>query len=207
MTQQVEPEHPGDASDPRAQLQDPPTYTPPAAESEEVSIPLVSSDQRMNLILREFLGEGSFSNVVSADWEEGCRQVAVKVSHKIYISGQDCIESGLNSLKNELVILKRLRQSRDRHEPESNFFPELLKSWQDFNNVYFVTALYPWNLEQLREASPDWDASAEDKVLWAAEMVCLRFTFVPLSRSRVTVDSWRPGSPPIANLTSRHQAS
>ena len=224
VTQEVEPEYPGDANDPRAQLreeetissstaadeqesQDPPTHTPPTAESEETPVLMVSPDQQMNLTLRKFFGEGSFAKVVSGDWAEDGRQVAVKVSHKLCITERDSTESGLKNLKNELDILKALRRSRDLHQHGSNFFCELFKSWQDVRNVYFVMVLYPWNLDELRWATPDWDASADDKILLAAEMVCLQFTFVPLSRSRVTAGSRRPGSPPNANLTSRYQAS
>ena len=156
----------------------PPTYTPhPPVETKEASTILRSSDGRMALTLRKFLGAGSYGKVVSADWEEGHRLVAVKVSHKIFISELDGTESGLKGLKNELDVLKALNQSREYRELGSNFFPELLKSWQDTKNVYFVMAIYPWNLEDLRWADPNWDVTPGDKILWAAEMVCSLLAF------------------------------
>ena len=197
VTQETEPEHPRNASDPWAQFWDeeaeawaggskissstpadeqescdPPIPASPMIESEEVPTSLVSPDQQMKLTLRKFLGEGAHGTVVSADWAEGDRQVAVKVSHKLFISELDCTEPGLRDLKNELDVLKALKRSREHHRLGSNFLPELLKSWQDDTNVYFVMDLYPWNLEGLRWATPDWDASTEDKILWTAEMVC-----------------------------------
>jgi hypothetical protein len=183
-----------------------PTYvSPPPAETDEATT-LFSSDGRMSLTPRDSLGAGSYGTVVSADWVEGQRRVAVKVSHKLFISELDCTEPGLRNLKNELDVLKALKQSREYGELGSNFFPELFKSWQDAKNVYFVMELYPWNLEDLRWANPDWDASTGDKLLWAAEMVRFRFTFVPLSRSCVPADSWCSGPPPNADLTPRHKA-
>lgn len=183
----------------------PTSASPPSAESDEAST-LFSSDGRMSLTLRNFLGAGSHGTVVSADWMEGQRQVAVKVSHKLFISELDYTEPGLRNLKKELDVLKALKRSREYGELGSNFFPELFKSWQDSKNVYFAMDLYPWNLEDLRWADSDWDATTGDKLLWAAEMVCSRFTFVPPPRSRVRTDSWRSGPPSNANPTSRHQA-
>jgi hypothetical protein len=175
--------------------QDPPTCVSPSTTPTLLS----SSDGRMNLILRSFLGAGAHGTVVSADWEEGCRQVAIKVSHKLFISELECTEPGLKHLKNELDVLKAVKQSREYHELGSNFFPELFKSWQDDKNVYFVMDLYPWNLEDLRWANADWDASANDKVLWAAEMVRFELAFFPLSCSCIPADSRRSGTPPSAD--------
>ena len=188
------------------ELQDPPPAYPPLAESGEDLMTLSSSDQQMTLTLRNFLGAGSYGKVVSADWAEGHRQVAVKVSHKLFISELDCTESGLKNLKNELDVLKVLKQSREDRELGSNFFPELFKSWQDAKNVYFAMEMYPWNLEDLRWADSTWDATPGDKLLWTAEMVC-PYTWYPLpSCSHSTTDSWCSGSSPHANPTPRHQA-
>jgi len=184
--------------------QEPPSTTPPLAETEEASTFLYSSDERMTLTLRSFLGAGSHGTVVSADWAEGQRQVAVKVSHKLYISELDCAEPGLKNLKKELDVLKALKTSREYRELGSNFFPELFKSWQDTKNVYFVMDLYPWNLEDLRWADPDWDVTTGDKVLWAAEMVRFRLAFVPLPYSRIPADSRCPSPPSDADITPRH---
>ena len=158
-----EPQEPSDTT---------PTYASPSPVETDEASTLFSSDGRMSLALRNFLGAGSHGTVVSADWAEGRRQVAVKVSHKLFISELDCTEPGLRNLKNELDVLKALKQSREYGELGSNFFPELFKSWQDSKNVYFAMDLYPWNLEDLRWADPNWDASTGDKLLWAAEMVC-----------------------------------
>ena len=161
---------------------------------------LASSDGRMTLTLQNFLGAGSHGTVVSADWTEGRRQVAIKISHKLFISElAESTEPGLKHLKNELDVLKALKQSREYHDLGSNFFPALFKSWQDDKNVYFVMDLYPWNLEELRWADADWDASAGDKVLWAAEMVCFEFAIVPLSCSCIPIDSRRSGTSPYAD--------
>ena len=143
------------------------TTTSPPAETEETPMLLLSSDHRMSLTLHNFLGAGSHGTVVSANWAEGGRQVAVKVSHKLYISELDCTEPGLRNLKNELDVLKALKHFRECGELGSNFFPELFKSWQDEKNVYFAMDLYPWNLEDLRWANP----TIGDKILWTAEMV------------------------------------
>lgn len=175
--------------------QDPPTCTSPST----APTPLTSSDGRMSLTLRSFLGAGSHGTVVSADWEEGCRQVAIKVSHKLFISELESTEPGLKHLKNELDVLKALKQAREYRELGSCFFPELFKSWQDDQNVYFVMDLYPWNLQDLRWADADWDASETDKILWAAEMVCFELAFLPLSCSCVPIDSRRSGPSPYAD--------
>lgn len=127
----------------------------------------------MTLALREFLGAGTYGKVVSADWTETRRQVAVKVSHKHFISELDHGESGLKTLRDELEVLKVLKQSREWGELGSNFFPELFKSWQDAKNVYFVMDMYMQNLEELRRADPKWDVG--DKILCAAEMVVTCF--------------------------------
>jgi len=183
------------------------TGTPsPPAETEGTSTFLLSSDGRMTLALCNFLGAGSHGTVVSADWAESYRQVAVKISHKLFISELDSTEPGLRNLKNELDVLKALKQSREYGELGSNFFPELFKSWQDAKNVYFVMDLYPWNLEDLRWANPDWEATTGDKILWTAEMVCFHFAFAPLSYSSISVDSWCPGFASHADLTPRHKA-
>lgn len=180
----------------------PPACTPPhPTEAEEVSTILQSSDQEMTLSLRDFLGAGTYGKVVSAHWREGCRSVAVKVSHKLFISELDCTEQGLRHLKNELDVLKALKQSREDRELGSNFFPDLYKSWQDVKNVYFVMEMYECSLEHLRWANLDWDATTGDKLLWAAEMVWLRDTFLSSSYSRNSADSWCSGSPPHANFT------
>ena len=193
-------QQPGEGSE----TQEPSSTTPPSAGEPLI---LSSSDGRMNLTLRNFLGAGSHGTVVSADWEEGYRQVAVKVSHKLFISELDCTEPGLRNLKNELDILKALKQSREARELGSNFFPELFKSWQDEKNVYFAMDLYPWNLEDLRWADPNWDATVGDKLLWTAEMVCFRLPSASLSYSPFPADPRCSGSPSHANLTPRHQAS
>lgn len=186
----------------------PPASTPPhPGEAEQVPTILLSSDSRMTLTLRNFLGAGTYGKVVSADWREGCRSVAVKVSHKLFISENDYTEQGLRHLENELEVLKALKQSRERCEQGSNFFPELFKSWQDAKNVYFVMEMYMCNLEDLRWADPDWDATTGDKILWAAEMVRSHIAFVPPSRSRNLADSWPPSSPSDASFTPRHQTS
>lgn len=177
---------------------------PIPAETEEAPT-IFSSDGRMTLTVRNFLGAGAHGTVLSADWTEGLRQVAVKVSHKLFISELDCTEPGLRNLKNELDVLKALKRSREYGSLGSNFFPELFKSWQDEKNVYFVMEMYPWNLDDLRWADPNWDASAGDKILWTAEMVRFRFSSIPLSRSHTPTDSRCSGSPPHADLTSRHQ--
>lgn len=153
-----------------------PTCTPPS-EVEGAPATLQSSDSKMTLTLCNFLGAGSYGKVVSADWEEGYRPVAVKVSHKLFISELDWTEQGLRHLKNELDILKALKLSRECCELGSNFFPELLKSWQDAKNVYFVMEKYMCNLEDLRWVDPNWDATPGDKMLWSAEMVCLPIAF------------------------------
>ena len=176
-------------------------------ESDEASTSLSSSDGRMTLTMRNFLGAGSYGKVVSADWVEGHRQVAIKVSHKLFISELDCAEPGLRTLRNELEVLKALKQSREYHDLGSNFFPELFKSWQDANNVYFVMDIYPWNLEQLRWADPSWDVTTGDKILWTAEMVCLHFVFGLSSRSQRPTDSWCSGTPPDEDPAPRHQTS
>lgn len=154
----------------------PPTCsTPDPAEDEKL---LLSTDGRMTLVLRNFLGAGSYGRVLSADWiEGGRRRVAVKVSHKPYISEQDWAERGLKNLQEELTILKALKEARRWSDLGSNFFPDLLKSWQDAKNVYFVMEKYHCNLEQLRYTDSKWDAPAGDKLLWAAEMVRLRAAF------------------------------
>ena len=182
------------------------TTPPPPAETEESSALLVSSDERMTLTVRNFLGAGAHGTVVSADWAEGCRQVAVKVSHKLFISELDYTEPGLKNLKNELDVLKALKLSREYGELGSNFFPELFKSWQDAKNVYFAMDVYPWNLEDLRWANSDWDASIGDKLLWTAEMVCFHFAFASLSCSPISADSRRSGPASNANFTPRHKA-
>lgn len=146
------------------------TGQPPLAVTEE-SPTIFSSDGRMTLTVRNFLGAGAHGTVLAADWTEGLRQVAVKVSHKLFISELDCTEPGLRNLKNELDVLKALKRSREYGSLGSNFFPELFKSWQDEKNVYFAMDLYPWNLDDLRWADPNWDASVGDKILWTAEMV------------------------------------
>ena len=153
--------------------------TPLSSAETEESLPLASPDGWMYLTLRKFLGAGSHGTVVSADWAQGMRQVAVKVSHKLFISELDCTEPGLRNLKNELDVLKALKKAREHCQLGSNFFPELFKSWQDEKNVYFVMDLYPWNLEDLRWADPNWDATVGDKILWTAEMVCFHFPCVP----------------------------
>jgi len=155
---------------------------PPLAETEEAPT-IFSSDGRMTLTIRKFLGAGAHGTVLAADWSEGLRQVAVKVSHKLFISELDCTEPGLRNLKNELDVLKALKRSREYGSLGSNFFPELFKSWQDEKNAYFVMDLYPWNLDDLRWADPSWDASVGDKILWTAEMVCFCFASILLSRS------------------------
>ena len=152
---------------------------PPPAETEDPPT-ISSSDGRMTLTIRNFLGAGAHGTVLSADWAEGPRQVAVKVSHKLFISELDCTEPGLRNLKQELDVLKALKRSREYNSLGSNFFPELFKSWQDEKNVYFAMDLYPWNLDDLRWADPNWDASVGDKILWTAEMVCFRLTSVPM---------------------------
>lgn len=147
------------------------------AEAEKI---LLSSDRRMTLVLRDFLGAGSYGKVLSADWvEDGRRPIAVKVSHKLFISENDWADRGLNRLQDELAILKALKESRDYRELGSNFFPDSLKSWQDAKNVYFVMERYHCNLEELRFADPAWDAPVGDKLLWTAEMVCLHISFCP----------------------------
>lgn len=156
--------------------QDPPSTPPTSAsplsvENDDVSPTLQSSDFRMTLTLLNFLGAGSYGKVVSAKWVEGGHEVAVKVSHKLYISELDRTEPGLRSLKNELDVLKALKQAKDRGEMGSNFFPDLFKSWQDTKNVYFVMDIYPWNLDNLRWADPTWDVTDNDKILWAAELI------------------------------------
>jgi hypothetical protein len=182
----------------------PATSAPSLDESDEASTSLSSSDGRMTLTLRTFLGAGSYGKVVSADWVEGLRQVAIKVSHKLFISELDCTEPGLRTLRNELEVLKALKQSREYHDLGSNFFPELFKSWQDAKNVYFVMDIYPWNLEQLRWADPSWDVTTGDKILWTAEMVCLHFVFVQFHRSQNSTDSWGSGTPPYADPAPRY---
>lgn len=183
------------------------TKTPsPPAETEGTPTFLLSSDGRMTLALRSFLGAGSHGTVVSADWAEGYRQVAVKISHKLFISELDSTEPGLKNLKNELDVLKALKQSREYGELGSKFFPELFKSWQDGKNVYFVMDLYPWNLEDLRWVNSDWDATTGDKILWTAEMVRFHFAFVSLSCSPIPADSWCSGFAPHANPTPGYQA-
>lgn len=147
--------------------------TPTSPQLVEPDERLNSSDGRMSLILRGFLGAGSYGRVVSADWTEDYEHsVAVKISHKIYISELDFADQGLKRLKEELVILRALNESRENDNLGSKFFPELLKSWQDEKNVYFVMEKYQCNLLNLRGADPDWDASIGDKILWTAEMVC-----------------------------------
>lgn len=184
----------------------PPASTPPTqAVAEEVSPPLFSRDGRMILNLRNFLGAGTYGKVVSAEWADGCRSVAVKISNKLYISELDCTDQGLKYLKNELDVLKALKQSRERYEPGSNFFPELLKSWQDVKNVYFVMEMYACSLHDLRSTDLNWDPPAGDKLLWTAEMVRLRVCSVPSSCSCDSVDSWRPGPPSDADFAPRHQ--
>lgn len=175
--------------------QDPPTCASPSTTPTLLS----SSDERMTLTLRTFLGAGSHGTVVSADWEERGCQVAIKVSHKLFILGLECTEPGLKHLKNELDVLKALKQAREYHELGSNFFPELFKSWQDDKNVYFVMDLYPWNLQDLRWADANWDASETDKILWAAEMVCFELAFFFLSCSCIPTDSRCPGTSPYAD--------
>lgn len=183
------------------------TCTPPSSAETEEALTIYSPDGRMYLTLRNFLGAGSHGTVVSADWAEGSRQVAIKVSHKLFISELDCTDSGLRNLKNELDILKALKQSREYRQLGSNFFPELFKSWQDDKNVYFVMDLYPWNLEDLRWADPNWDATVGDKILWTAEMVCLHFLFLSLSCPPIPADPRCPGSPPHADIAPGHQAT
>ena len=157
--------------------------SPPPAETEGAPT-VFSSDGRMTLTVRNFLGAGAHGTVLSADWSEGLRQVAVKVSHKLFISELDCTDPGLRNLKNELDVLKALKRSREYGSLGSNFFPELFKSWQDEKNVYFVMDLYPWNLDDLRWADSNWDASVGDKILWTAEMVCFCFVSIQLSYSQ-----------------------
>lgn len=198
---------PSDGPEPREPSGTTPIYTsPPPPETDESST-VFSSDRQMSLTLRNFLGAGAHGTVLSADWAEGQRQVAVKVSHKLFISELDYTEPGLKNLKNELDVLKALKQSREYGELGSKFFPELFKSWQDAKNVYFAMDLYPWNLEDLRWANPNWDASTGDKILWAAEMVCFWFAFFLLPRLCIPADSWCSGSSSDANIASRHQAS
>ena len=144
---------------------------PPPAETDEAPT-IYSSDGRMSLTVRKFLGAGAHGTVLLADWEEGRREVAVKVSHKLFISELDCKEPGLRNLKNDLEVLKALKKGKEYKALGSKFFLELFKSWQDEKNVYFVMDMYPWNLDDLRWADPNWDASIGDKILWSAEMVC-----------------------------------
>jgi len=177
---------------------------PPSAETEEASASFYSPGERMTLTPHNPLGAGSHGTVVSADWAEGQRRVAVKVSHKLYISELDRTEPGLRNLKKELEILKVLKMSREYHELGSNFFPELFKSWQDAENVYFVMDLYPWNLEDLRWADPDWDVTTGDKILWSAEMVRFHLAFMPLPCSHIHADSRSPSSPSDADITPQH---
>lgn len=185
----------------------PPASTPPnQTGAEEVSPPLFSRDGRMVLSLRNFLGAGTYGKVLSAEWTDGCRSVAVKISNKLYISELDCTDQGLKYLKNELEVLKALKESRERRDPGSNFFPELLKSWQDVKNVYFVMEMYACSLHDLRSTDLNWDPPAGDKLLWAAEMVCLHLDFVPSPCSRNSVDTWRPSPPSDAGFTPGYQA-